>query len=108
MNFVTNYFHELPIDVQQLIHHIIITDTHNAIIRDILANIRHDVSVSNPYVSFVKWVHMDKLTRYSHFKATATLIITTGSSTADQYNNMLAVHNGRHDPSLFHSTPPSK
>lgn len=104
MNFVTNYFHELPIDVQQLIYHMIITDTHNAIIRDIVANIRHYVSFSNPCMSFVKWVHMDKLTRYSHFKATATLIITTGSSTTDQYNNMFDVHNGPHYACLFHST----
>lgn len=72
---VRNHFHDLPDDLVDTIHNMVVRSQHGTVTRELLENVGHFSSSCNPEMSFVRLGHLDKTTRYSYFKPTATLMI---------------------------------
>lgn len=72
---VRNRFHDLPIDLVEVIRRMAARSLHDAVMRDLLDNVGYFPSSCNPEMSFVRLCHLNKITRYSYFKLTATLMI---------------------------------
>ena len=56
---------------------------------DIISNVRHGMSLSNPEISFLFWNHIHKHVKYSYFKPTRTLIIQAKHNDPTNKNNVI-------------------